>query len=280
MKKLPTMMAAAASFALATVASSTTANAGEVLDRVLTTKTLTVAAGTDWGALSFVNDKHELDGSDVDIAKGVAKRLGVEAKFVTPGWDIIVSGKWQGRWDLAVGEMVPTKARAEIIDFPAIYAYSTVVAAVHKDSKATTLSDLDGKKVGVAASTVSESYAKKNLKPDWINAKPVVFKFTPGKVTSYPSSNNIAYEDLRLGDGVRLDALVTDQPGLVKAINAGYPLKQLGEPLFSAPCAIAILPGDKEFHDKIAAAIQSMRDDGTLTKIFIKWYGVDRALDQ
>ncbi|WP_342634058.1 transporter substrate-binding domain-containing protein [Mesorhizobium waimense] len=231
-----------------------------------------------------MNDKHELDGSDVDVAKAIAEDLSVKIEFVTPAWDIITSGKWEDRWDMAMGEMAPTKARAEKLGFPAVYAYGAVVAAVHKDSKATKTSDLEGRVLGVTASTVAESYANHTLTQDWVvsgqsDAQPIKFQFTPGKVRTY-ATDNVALDDLRLGDGVRLDAVLANRSDLRNAIKAGYPLKELEEPLFFAPSAIAILRGDKEFSDKIAEAIQKMRDDGRLSKIMIKWYGVDRSVEK
>lgn len=280
MNTLITGIVAAASLAIAALGWSTEANAGEVLDRVLATKTLTVAVGTDWGAMASLNSNHELVGADVDVVRGIAKYMGVDLKLVTPGWDIIVAGKWQGRWDIAMGEMTPTKARAEVFDFPAVYIYSAFVAEVHKDSKATALSDLNGKKVGASANGVGEFYARHTLTPDWIGAKPITYQFTPGEVIAYGSSNNIGEDDLRLGDGVRLDAYITEESFGRSAIERGYPFKILSTPLFSSPAAIAVLPGDKEFSDKVAAAVQSMRDDGTLSRIMIKWYGVDRSVDR
>ncbi|TIO32250.1 transporter substrate-binding domain-containing protein [Mesorhizobium sp.] len=279
MNKFTTMIAAAASLVIASVASTTAVNAGAVLDKVLETKTLTVAVGTDWGTMSFLNDKHELDGYDVEVAKGIAEYLGAKVEFVTPSWDIITSGKWEGRWDVAMGQMVPTKARAEKLDFPAVYFYSRNVAIIHKDSNATKLSDLDGTTIGVPASTVHEYYAKHTLTPDWIGAQPTKFQFTPGEVKTYPTGT-IAFDDLRLGGGVRLDAVLGTQESLVNSINAGFPVKQLGEPLFSSPAAIAILLGDKEFSDKIAATIQKMKDDGRLSTLSMKWYGVDHSVEK
>ncbi|TIS39145.1 transporter substrate-binding domain-containing protein [Mesorhizobium sp.] len=274
MNKLMTLIAAAVSLAGASVASTTTANAGAVLDKVLEAKTLTVAVGTDWGTMSFLNDKHELDGFDIDVVKAIAEHLGVQAKFVTPGWDVIVAGKWQGRWDLAMGQMTPTKPRAEKFDF-VTYFYSRSIAVVHKHSKATKHSDLDGKVVGATAGAVDEQYANHALAPDWMGAQPVEYQFTPGEVKAY-ESGDIMNQDLRLGDGVRLDAIVMTQESFPKMIASGFPFRQLGEPLFASPAAIAILRGDKEFSERIAAAINSMKDDGTLSKISMKWYeGMD-----
>ncbi|MER8912164.1 transporter substrate-binding domain-containing protein [Mesorhizobium sp. M0854] len=273
MNKFMAIIAAAGSLAGASMSSTTAASAGEVLDKVLGTKTLTVAVGTDWGEMSFLNDKHELDGYGVAVAKAVAERLGVQAQFVTPGWDVIVASNWQARWDLAM-YMTPTKARAEKFDFPAVYFYEPVLAAAHKNSQATKLSDLGGKVVGVASNTAGESYVNRTLKPDWIGAQPVQFQFDPGEVKTY-ASTNIALDDLRLGDGVRLDAVLSSGPILRGAIKSGYPLKELDGIAFYAPSAIVAQRDDKEFSDKIAAAVQSMRDGGTLSQLSIKWYGVD-----
>jgi polar amino acid transport system substrate-binding protein len=38
---------------------------------------------------------------------------------------------------------------------------------------------------------------------------------------------------------------------------------------------VAIDKGDPEFAAKIADIVKAMHDDGTLTKLSMKWYGVD-----
>ncbi|OWK25828.1 amino acid ABC transporter substrate-binding protein [Rhizobium yanglingense] len=178
-----------------------------------------------------------------------------------------------------MGQMVPTKARAEVFDFPAVYIWGPNVAVVHKDSKAAKPSDLEGKVIGTSGGTSADAYANHSLVPAWENASPVQYQFKPGQVKPYQSTN-IAFDDLRLGDGVRLDAVLTDDTLALDAIKAGYPLKILKPALFSAPAAIAISKGDKEFGDKIAAAINAVKDNGTLSKLSIKWYGVDYTVAQ
>ncbi|AUX78959.1 transporter substrate-binding domain-containing protein [Sinorhizobium fredii] len=264
---------ATASIALASFSFAISAHAGGVLDRVLATKTLTVATAANFPPASFVNDKGQLDGFDIEVAKEVAKYMGVEAKFVTPGWDIVTSGKWEGRWDLAM-HMSQTAARAKLFDLEAVYLYNYMVAVVHKDSKATKPSDLDGKVIGVTAGSAEESYAKHTLEP--YNAPPIKYQFAPGEIKSY-ESNSSARDDLRLGDGVRLDGIIDEERTANEAIRAGYSLKIIGEPLNSAATAIPVLHGDKEFSDKVAAAIKSMREDGTLSKLSIKWWGSDQT---
>ncbi len=131
----------AAALALATAP----AMAGETLDRVMSTKTLTMSSDPEYPPQSFLNNNNQMDGFDVDVGKEIAKRLGVELKIVTPAWEVITAGGWAGRWDISVGSMTPTAKRAEVLDFPAIYYYTPASFAVHSDSNVTEISQLDGK---------------------------------------------------------------------------------------------------------------------------------------
>jgi polar amino acid transport system substrate-binding protein len=170
--------------------------------------------------------------------------------------------------------MTPTKKRAEIFDFPAVYYYTPASVAVHKDSKAAKFSDLDGKVIGTTATSTFEAYAKGDLTLDAAGAPAFKYELKPGEVKSYANSTT-AFDDLRLGDGKRLDAVVSSLPSILDAVKAGYPIKTLGEPVFYEPLAIAIERGDKDFNEKIAEAVKALKADGTLSKLSVKWYGVD-----
>lgn len=250
------------------------AQAGEVLDRVLQTHVLKVATSANWAPQSFLNEKNEMDGFDVDVAKEIAKRLGAKVEFVTPAWDVITAGNWQGRWDLSVGSMTPTAARAKVLSFPAVYYYTPASVAVHKDSSATKPGDLDGKVVGACTSCTYEQYLKHDLTIDAVGVPAFEYQITPSEVRSYQGEQPV-FDDLRLGDGVRLDGMVDSLPAILDAIKNGYPIKVIGEPVFYEPLALAIDLGDQEFNDKLAGIVADMKADGTLTNLSMKWYGVD-----
>ncbi|MEH6446756.1 MAG: transporter substrate-binding domain-containing protein [Oceanospirillaceae bacterium] len=248
--------------------------AGEALDRVMDKKLLKVATDANWAPQSFLNDENKLDGFDVNVAQEVAKRLGVKIEFVTPAWDVITAGRWSGRWDLSIGSMTPTKERAKILTFPAVYYYTPAAFVVHKDSSVTKVADLNGKKIGATTASVFERYLQKDLKIDAEGVPPFEFQITTDTIKSYESSN-VVLDDLRLGNGSRLDAALTSVPTIQAAIKNNYPLKQLGEPVFFEPLALAIDKGDQEFNDKLAGIIANMKSDGTLTELSKKWYGYD-----
>lgn len=256
------------------VAASGTVLAGQTLDHVMKTKTLTMSSDPEYPPQSFLNDNNQMDGFDVDVGKEIAKRMGVELKIVTPAWEMITAGKWSGRWDISVGSMTPTKKRAEVLNFPAIYYYTPASFAVHKDSKAKTLSDLNGKVIGTCGGCTYDAYLNKNLSIDAAGAPKFTYQVTAGKIKTYETDTN-AFDDLRIGDGVRLDAVFSALPTIQEAIKHGYPMKVIGQPAFYEPLAVATDKGDPEFDAKIKEIVNAMHKDGTLTKLSMKWYGVD-----
>ena len=76
----------------------------------------------------------EMIGFDIDVAKEIADRMGVEVCFVTPDWDILTAGNWADRWDLSVGSMTVTKTRKEVLDFATPYYYAPAQFAAAADS--------------------------------------------------------------------------------------------------------------------------------------------------
>lgn len=260
--------------AITSLSVSLSANAGEHLDRIMANKLLKVATSASWAPQSFINDDNKMDGFDVNVAQEIAKGLGVDIKFVTPEWAVITAGNWNGRWDMSVGSMTPTKARAKVLSFPAVYYYTPAVAVVHKDSKVTRVQDLTGKKMGAGTSSTFELYLQHDLTIDAEGVPSFSYDIKPASILSLPNSAAVM-DDLRLGDGVRLDGMVDSLPAVKKAVESGYPFRVVGEPLFYEPLAVAVDKGDAELNTKIAAIVAKMKADGTLKKLSEKWYGID-----
>src|SRR3546814_19445263 len=86
----------------------------------------------------------------------------------------------------------------------------------------------------------------------------------------------LPFEDLRLGDGVRIGAIIAEQQTAKNAIDHGYPVRILpNDVAYQEPIAIAHDKGDPEFEQKVASIIAAMTKDGTLSKRSEKWYGED-----
>ncbi len=251
--------------------------AKSVLDEIMDAKTIVVSTDANYAPQSYLDDKGELDGFDISVAKEVAKRLGVEVKFVTPDWDLITAGKWGKRWDISVGSMTPTKERKNALLFTIPYYSSPAQFAIHKDNKTIkTLPDLAGKTIGVATETTNERYLQKDLVIEDVN---IVFQdWTPGKLKTYPTDAN-HIEDLVLGDGARLDAVFTSKQTLAEAIRSGCgngcPIKLLGESPYYEPLSFALdksRANSETLVEALNTIIKSMNEDGTLEKLSEKYY--------
>jgi polar amino acid transport system substrate-binding protein len=252
-----------------------TTQAGEVLDRVTSKGVLVMSTDPEYPPQSSLDENNEFVGFDIDVGKEIADRLGVEIEFVTPSWDVITAGNWAGRWDVSVGSMTPTAARREVLDFPAVYYYTPAALVVHADNASIAEpADATGSTIGVGVATTYENYLKKDLVIDAEGAPPFEYQIDEPNIQTY-DTDLLALDDLRLGDGVRLDAAVTALPTAMDAINQGYPLKIVGDPLFLEPLSVAIDKGDPEFAAKLAEIVGAMHEDGTLSELSMKWYGAD-----
>lgn len=236
---------------------------------------LKVATNGSWMPQSYLDDHNQLVGFDVDVAREIARRLGRTARFETPDFATMTGGHWHGRWDMAVGSVTPTKARAQVVDFAGIYYFSPYVFAVHKNSAARTFEDLNGKTIGVETGTTSEDYIRRRLRIDAPGIPPVQYKVTPGVVRTYADST-MPLDDLRLGDGVRLDAVVAPEQTVLGAVKAGYPIKIMpGGYAFREPLTVVTDKGNPQWTVRIEGIIADMKADGTLRTLTTKWYGRD-----
>lgn len=269
-----TLKTLTAAFLAAGLAASP-AIAETTLERVMTRGTLVMSTDPEYPPQSSLDANNEFVGFDIDVGREIAKRMGVEIEFVTPSWDVITAGNWGGRWDVSVGSMTPTAARAEVLDFPAIYYFTPATLAVHNDNAdITDVAAASGKLIGVGVATTYENYLKKDLEIDAEGVPSFEYRIDGAEIRTY-DTDSLALDDLRLGDGVRLDAVATALPTVLEAIKNGYPIKTVGEPLFLEPLSVATDKGDPDFDAKIAEIVQAMHADGTLSALSEKWYGAD-----
>ena len=249
---------------------SMSAKAGAVYDYIKQNNELMIATDANWAPFSYIDDDGVMQGFDVEVGREIAKRMGVEARFITPAWDVITSGNWNMRWDVSVGSMTPTASRSEVLNFPAVYYYTPASFAVHSDSTLT-VPQLNGKTICTTAASTWEMYLQGNL--DMLDAPAFTYDVTPGTITSLVDGA-ACLDDLRLGAGVRNDGMVDSMPMILEAIDAGYPVKIIGSPAFYEPLSLATDKGnnDPELDAELARIIADMKKDYTLSLLSIQHF--------
>jgi polar amino acid transport system substrate-binding protein len=268
-------MLAAGLFLLWTVSA---AYAG-VLEDIKTKGEIVISTDANYAPQSFLNDKGELDGFDIDVSKEVAKRMGVKVKFVTPDWDLIVAGKWGARWDLSIGSMTITTARAKVVDFSSPYYYTPAQFGVHKaNTTIKALDDFSGKTVGLGSGTTYETYLDPNQELGIGGGEKIVYQVKNVKKIRIYTTDMEAVQDLALGDGVRIDGVLTSGFVIQEASKKGIPIKVVGEPVYYEPLAAAsdkARAGSADLVKKVSEIFEAMHKDGTLTKLSMKWFGFE-----
>jgi len=103
--------------ALCAVLTPLTARAGAVLDHIHASNVLRVGTTGDYKPFSFHAADGSYSGADVDMARRLAEKLGVEVVFVPTVWSELSRDYAAGRFDMAVGGITKLPARAALGPF-------------------------------------------------------------------------------------------------------------------------------------------------------------------
>ena len=191
-------------------------------------------------------------GFEVDLANSLAARMGRKARFVQNQWDGLVPGLERGEYDVVINGLEITAERAEKINFSTPYFYSTLTITRRiDDERVQRAEDLRGLRVGVLKVTFAERYVQ--------NLEDVNVRSYDGQVQPYI--------DLALG---RLDAVVMDTP-IALYYATGAQVKNIELPAAQMTFGIGIRKNDLDLLQQTNAAIDSMKRDGTLRKIYMDW---------
>lgn len=246
-----------------------------ILDRVGQRGRLVVAVDANYPPLSYTDSQGALIGFDVDVGRLIAERMGVTVAYETPDWSAVLSGRWQGRWDLSVGSITPTEERQRVLDFPATYYSVPAALVVHAANRSIrSAADAAGKKLGVPQFSTYDRYLTQTLSISVPGTPAFTYQLRDAHITRFPDEAN-TLNALAEGDGARIDAALMALPPAMAAIRNGLPLRVAAQPVFIEPLAVAVEKGSPAFARRVAQAVESLRADGTLSRLSIQWFGAD-----
>lgn len=256
------------------------ADATDLLAEICEEGVLTVSTDPAYPPQSSLNEQTgEYEGFDIDVATEIAERLGVDVAWETPAWDVITAGSWNGRWDTTVGSMTPTNDRQQVLHFTQPYNYVPAVVVVREDDDEVSdiSTDLDGKKIGVCGGCTYDQYLNKELD---IEGYTFDFVIDDAEVSGY-DTDTTALQDLANG---RVDAVITSVTTAQGYIDAGNPVKIVGDPVFNEPLSVGFDkssdPSSESLYEAVDAIVGEMHEDGTLSELAEKWYGIDTSKEE
>jgi len=229
------------------------------LKSVLENGTLRVGVSlfTPW---TLKTKKGELVGFEIDVAKQLAKDLGVKPEFHVFEWEHIVPALLKRKMDIIVAGMVITPQRALKVNFSQPYASSGVglVTNVALTKNFTGLKNLNGPNIVITAvkDTVSDELARRVFSKATIktftSSQEAIQAVTNGKVHGYVELNPIP------------TFAVLDHPGIVD--------EPLSQPLLSTKAGFAVNKGDPDFINFLNAWIISHEADTWLASAHKYWF--------
>jgi polar amino acid transport system substrate-binding protein len=216
------------------------------------------ASSGEFKPFSVTEPDGTMTGFDIEVGAAIAKELGLEPVQKKMKFGSIVESVKAGRVDAAIASHTITEERLEHVSFSTPYYYSGPQIFVRPDSSVEVLDDLEGLEIAVAKGTTYEEDANK----------------VTDNIIFY-DSDVTALEALSRG---KHDAVITDFITGKEAIGAGMEItgKEL---LGKSEQAIAVGKDSKVLLEKVNEALQTLRDNGTLTEISKKYIGEDITVD-
>lgn len=226
--------------------------------QILNNGYITFATEGTYAPYSYHNDSDELVGFDVEVAKAVAEKLGVEAKFTETQWDGIIAGLDAEKYDAIANQVSITEERQAKYLFSTPYTYVYGAVIVNGDNTdINSFEDLDGKDVAL---TVTSNWAE-------------VAESYGGTIVSTSGFS----ESIQLVIQGRADATVNDNVTFLdfKANQPDANVKIVATSDEATESAILIRKDDSDLQEAINGALEELRKDGTLADISVKYFGED-----
>ncbi len=215
---------------------------------------------TEYPPMGF-KENGEITSFDIDIAKEVAERLGVEAEFVYIDWDAKVLELNGKNIDMIWNGLTITADREKEILFSKPYFDNRIVIISLNGSGIDQIADLGEMKVGVELQSSGQAAVEGN---DVFASIDELVKYTT--ITE-------AILDLKAGG---IDAIVADEIFARYAVSKEADQYQVASEVFNSEnYGIGFRLEDVALRDKVDAIIDEMAADGTAAEISMKWFGED-----
>ncbi len=239
------------------------ADTPELLAEIKARGTLRVATEPTFRPFETVDANGELVGFDIDLARALAKGLGVEVEFVTVDWNSIIPTLLSKKADLIMSGMTITEERQRTVDYSDPY-FHTVTCLLLSSEKAPGIDDVSalnapGRKIVVKEGTTGHFAAEKTL------AKAEILPV---------ATENDAAREVVLG---RADAFLYDLFS-IRQHNKNHPDETyvVAKAVTKEPYGIALRKGNEAVRAWLNRSLAAMRADGRLQELYDK-HGLENA---
>jgi polar amino acid transport system substrate-binding protein len=227
------------------------------LHRVQQSGVLRVGLDPSWPPFEYVDASGQVTGLDVDLARAVAARLGVEATFVPSGWEGLYGALYAGQFDAIISALPYDPWRTEEAAYSISYFNAGPVIVAHQNGREIEAPrDLSGRTVHVEYGSEGDVQARRLRKkmPDVTIVRHDTPQAALDAATADPSAAAI------------VDA-VTARLGL----RDHAALRITGKPLYDESYVIAVHPDARTLQEAVDRVLIEMRESGELDALLDRW---------
>ncbi len=240
----------------------------DTLSEIQTRGVLRVGMEPGYMPFELTNQKGEIIGFDVDMAKRMAKAMDVKLELVSTAWDGIIPALLTGKFDILMSGMTLTQQRNLTINFAQPYILIGQSILLKKEFAGTVSSykDLNDPKYTVASKlgTTGEQATKRMI--------------SKAKYISYETEQEGVME---LVNG-KIDAFIYDLPfnAIAFSQKGAGKIVHIDTPFTAEPLAWAVRKGDPDFLNWLNNFMSQVKYDGVYDKIYAKWFQDDAWLKE
>ena len=233
------------------------------LQRVLDAGVLTVGNEGNWIPYVYNEDgTGDLTGFEVEVAREIGARLGVDVEFQTAdGWDPVLAGLDAGRYDVVVCGVNPDPDRQEKYACSIAYAENPYCLVVNGDNTdITSFEDLEGKlcinSPSSAAGQIAQRYGATTA---------------DGDLTAAMEQLNTGRADGHVNNVAAVEEYMESRPEVNVKIAAIY--EPAEENRYEIESSVMCRKEDQSLCDGISEVLQEMIDDGFLYDLTVEYFG-------
>ena len=235
------------------------------LENIMNKKKLVMGLDDSFPPMGFRNEKNEIVGYDVDLAKEVTKRMGIELVLQPIDWAAKEQELNTFQIDCIWNGFTITEERKKNVLYTPPYLKNAQVVVVRNDSPVKSLKDLAGKTSGTQAGSSSVGA---------IDAA-TAFKASLKDVILYRDFLT-ALMDLDVGgvDSIVIDLVLAND----NIKRSGKPFRILSETLEDEEFGIGFRLGEHALRNKVWETLLAMAKDGTVGRITEQWMGANISI--
>ncbi len=206
----------------------------------------------------MTDDNGNYIGIDVEVAKAIAEKLGLELVIDDMGFTAALEAAQDGKSDMVMAGVTVNEDRLAVMDFSDSYAKGVQVVIVKEDSDIVSIDDLEGKTIGAQMGTTGYIYASSTPEDGGYGEENVI-----------PYDNGItAVQALQNG---QIDCVIIDNGPAQEFVAANPGLKILDTEWVVEDYAIGFAKGNTTLIEAVNGALKELIADGTVQSIIDKY---------